>query len=68
MNASSLNKENKAHEKMQCFTISTPLIFTEVDTQANLDVDFEPDIFCLISTSVWQREKKKVLLGAEGVS
>lgn len=53
---------------MQCFTISAPLIFIEVDTQANLDVDFELDFFCLISTFVWQRKKKKALLGAEGVS
>lgn len=53
---------------MQCFTVWAPLIFTEVDTHANLDVDFELDSLCLICISVWQREKEKVLLRAEGVS
>lgn len=56
------------HEKMQCFTIWAPLIFTEVDAHANLDVDFELDSLCLMSTFMWQREKKKVLLGAGGAS
>lgn len=53
---------------MQCFTVWAPLIFTEVDTHANLDVDFELDSLCLICISVWQREKEKVLLRAEGAS